>query len=126
MTEVSTVDVRERLSELVNRVHYGKERVVVTRRGKRLIALVPVDDLELIEAIEDRIDVQAAKKALKEKGSLPWTKVKKPAWAVSVCRLQHRVGTQGAARPQWRQLLSLGDTTPHEGVRSRQGAGGGC
>jgi prevent-host-death family protein len=77
MTEVSTVDVREQLSELVNRVHYGKERVVVTRRGKRLIALVPVEDLELIEAIEDRIDVQAAKKALKEKGSIPWTRVKK-------------------------------------------------
>lgn len=77
MTEVSTVDVREQLSELVNRVHYGRERVVVTRRGKRLIALVPVDDLELIEAIEDQIDVQAAKRALKDKGSIPWTKVKK-------------------------------------------------
>jgi prevent-host-death family protein len=77
MAEVSTVDVREQLSELVNRVHYGRERVVVTRRGKRLIALVSVDDLELIEAIEDRIDVQAAEKALKEKGSIPWEKVKK-------------------------------------------------
>jgi prevent-host-death family protein len=126
MTEVSTVDVRERLSELVNRVHYGKERVVVTRRGKRLIALVPVDDLELIEAIEDRIDVQTARTDLKEKRLHPTDQGQKAAWAVSVCRLQHRVGTQGAARPQWRQLLSLGDTTPHEGVRSRQGAGGGC
>jgi prevent-host-death family protein len=77
MTEVSTVEIREQLSELVNRVHYGRERVVVTRRGKRLIALVPVDDLEFIEAIEDRIDMQAAKKGLKEKGSIPWTKVKK-------------------------------------------------
>ncbi len=77
MTEVSTVEIREQLSELVSRVHYGRDRVVVTRRGKRLIALVPIDDLELIEAIEDRIDVQAAKRALKEKGSIPWTKVKK-------------------------------------------------
>jgi prevent-host-death family protein len=77
MTEVSTVEVREQFSELVNRVHYGGERVVVTRRGKRLVAVVPVDDLELLEAIEDRIDVAAAEKALREKGTIPWQKVKK-------------------------------------------------
>jgi prevent-host-death family protein len=77
MTEISSVAFREQLAELVNRVHYGRERVVVTRRGKKLVALVPADDLELIEAIEDRIDVLAAEKALKEKGSIPWEKVKK-------------------------------------------------
>jgi prevent-host-death family protein len=77
MTEVTTVEVREQFSELVNRVHYGGERLVVTRRGKRLVAVVPVGDLELLEAIEDRVDVVAAEKALKEKGAIPWQKVKK-------------------------------------------------
>src|SRR3954468_10045222 len=43
-------------SETVNQVAYGKERVLVTRHGKALVALVPVEDLELIEAMEDRID----------------------------------------------------------------------
>jgi prevent-host-death family protein len=77
MTEVTSVALREKLAELVNRVHYGRERVFVTRRGKKLVALVPADDLDLIEAIEDRIDVLAAERALKEKGSIPWAKVKK-------------------------------------------------
>jgi prevent-host-death family protein len=77
MTEVSSAALREKLAELVNRVHFGHERVVVTRRGKKLVALVPADDLDLIEALEDRIDVVAAEKALKEKGSIPWEKVRK-------------------------------------------------
>ncbi len=77
MTEVSSAELREQLAELVNRVHYSRERVVVTRRGKKLVAMVPADDLELLEAIEDRIDILAAEKALKEKGSIPWAKVKK-------------------------------------------------
>jgi hypothetical protein len=35
-----------------------------------------MDDLELIRALEDRIDLQRARKALKEKGNVPWKKVK--------------------------------------------------
>ena len=77
MTEVSSAELRAQLAELVNRVHYSRERVVVTRRGKKLVAMVPADDLELLEAIEDRIDVLEAEKALKEKGSIPWAKVKR-------------------------------------------------
>ncbi|MGB3095760.1 MAG: hypothetical protein WBB46_03365 [Candidatus Deferrimicrobiaceae bacterium] len=32
---------------------------------------------EVLEEIEDRIDVEEAKKALKERGGIPWTKLKK-------------------------------------------------
>lgn len=39
--------------------------------------LVPVDDLAVLEAIEDRIDIKLAKKALKENCIIPWTEVKK-------------------------------------------------
>jgi hypothetical protein len=53
------------------------ERIVLRRRGKDVAVLVPVEDLKLLEEIEDRIDIEEAKKALKEKGKIPWTKLKK-------------------------------------------------
>ncbi|MBI4603509.1 MAG: type II toxin-antitoxin system Phd/YefM family antitoxin [Planctomycetes bacterium] len=77
MPTVSTTKVREELSETLNRVAYAGERIILGRRGKAIAALVPVEDLEILEALEDRLDVEAAKKALKEKGSIPWTKLKK-------------------------------------------------
>ena len=36
-----------------------------------------VEDAAMLDAIEDRLDVAEAKKALKEKGSIPWAEVKK-------------------------------------------------
>jgi prevent-host-death family protein len=67
---------RRDFGEVMNRVAYGRERIILARRGKDLVALVPADDLALLQEIEDRIDVEAAKKALKEKGRIPWEKVK--------------------------------------------------
>ncbi|MCX5674096.1 MAG: type II toxin-antitoxin system Phd/YefM family antitoxin [Planctomycetota bacterium] len=68
MTEIAVADVRKNLSDAVNRVAYGKERLILKRRGKGVAALVPIEDLEAIEAMEDKIDVALARKALKEKG----------------------------------------------------------
>jgi hypothetical protein len=34
-------------------------------------------DLELIEALEDQIDIEAAKKTHRKKTSVPWEKAKK-------------------------------------------------
>jgi prevent-host-death family protein len=80
MVKVTTVEARENLSDLINKAAYGKERIVFTRRGKELAAMVPMDDLELLEEMEDRIDVEEAKKAWKEQGNrplIPMAKVKK-------------------------------------------------
>ncbi|MBI5522422.1 MAG: type II toxin-antitoxin system Phd/YefM family antitoxin [Desulfarculus sp.] len=68
MPSLSTMQARDRLSELVNQVAYGKERVTITRRGKPLAVLVPMEDAELIRAIEDKIDLDEARKALAEPG----------------------------------------------------------
>ena len=62
------MQARDRLSELVNQVAYGKERVTITRRGKALAVLVPIEDMELLQALEDRIDLEEARKALAEPG----------------------------------------------------------
>jgi prevent-host-death family protein len=52
MLELSTVKVKEQLGELLNRVAYGGERVVLLRRGKPVAALVSVDDLHTLQALE--------------------------------------------------------------------------
>jgi len=80
MTVISTVKARENFSDLVNRSAYGKERVVLTRRGKGVVAVVPIEDLKLLEAMEDRLDIEDIEKALADpenKRAIPWDKVKK-------------------------------------------------
>jgi prevent-host-death family protein len=68
MSAIATGKARENFSDVVNRSAYGKERIVLTRRGKSVAAVVPIEDLELLEEIEDRLDVEAARKALAEPG----------------------------------------------------------
>lgn len=63
---VSTREARENFSDVINRAAYGKERVILTRRGKPFAAVVPVEDLDLLEMMEDRIDLEDAQAALKE------------------------------------------------------------
>ncbi|MFJ4338766.1 type II toxin-antitoxin system Phd/YefM family antitoxin [Streptomyces sp. NPDC088915] len=48
--EIPVTQARAELADLINRVVYGGERVVVTRHGKPLVALVSAADLEELEA----------------------------------------------------------------------------
>ncbi len=66
MADISTAEARNDFAEVINRASFGKERFVLTRRGKRLAAIIPVEDLELLEELEDRMDVDAARAALSE------------------------------------------------------------
>ncbi|MGA9750616.1 MAG: hypothetical protein WBS54_02390 [Acidobacteriota bacterium] len=45
-------------------------------RVKELPALVPIENVLLLEDLENKADLRAARKALKEKGSIPWEQVK--------------------------------------------------
>ncbi len=76
---IDTSVVRDSLADTLNRVSYSKERIVIRRHGKDLAALVPIEDLMFLEALEDRMDLEEARAALaevKEKGTIPWEKVK--------------------------------------------------
>ncbi|MFJ7336480.1 type II toxin-antitoxin system Phd/YefM family antitoxin [Streptomyces sp. NPDC101110] len=60
--EIPVTQARAELADLINRVVYAGERVVVTRHGKPLVALVSADDLrrleedrELAEATEEQV-----------------------------------------------------------------------
>lgn len=64
--QLSMAEAREHFAEVVNRAAYGKERLILTRRGRPLAAVVPVEDLELLEELEDERDSALARERLAE------------------------------------------------------------
>ncbi|HYU34322.1 MAG TPA: type II toxin-antitoxin system Phd/YefM family antitoxin [Thermoanaerobaculia bacterium] len=66
MTTLSTTEAHEKFPELLHRVAADKERIVLTRAGEELVAVVPIEDLALMEALEDRADIEDAREALRE------------------------------------------------------------
>ena len=72
MPAVSTVIARNEFSTVLNRAAFGKERVILERRGKAIAAVVPMEDVELLRALEDRADLAdaiAAEREALEKGT---------------------------------------------------------
>jgi antitoxin Phd len=67
-TKISTADVRKNFSNIVNRVSFGKESIILTRRGEEIAALVAIEELRLLEELEDRLDIADAVQAMKEQG----------------------------------------------------------
>ena len=76
MTKIPISEARKHLADLGNRVSLRGERLVVERRGKMLFALVPIEDVELLERLEDRLDLDAIR-AAKTEPTKPWAEVKK-------------------------------------------------
>jgi prevent-host-death family protein len=68
---------RQHFSDILSRAEYRGERVIVHRGKKAVAAVVPIEDVELLERLEDEIDVAAARKALKDPRTIPWEKIKK-------------------------------------------------
>ena len=63
---INTADAKEQFVDLINRVAHNKERVVLTRRGKEIAAIIPFTDLQLILESQDKQDLREAIDALKE------------------------------------------------------------
>ncbi len=77
--KISAAKAREEFSDLVSRTAFAKERHVLTRRGRAVAAMVPIEDLELLEELEDRVDVIEGLQALaeaQEQGTKRWEDVK--------------------------------------------------
>ena len=80
MASVSVSRARRDMSEIVNRVAYGKERIYFTSHDKKIVALVPIEDVKTLEALENAEDIREAELALKEvekEGSIPLAEVRK-------------------------------------------------
>jgi antitoxin Phd len=76
MIRMAASKARKDFSGTLNRVAYGGERIVLRRHQKDVVAVVSLDDLALLQALEDRADLDAARAALAEEGSIPWEKIK--------------------------------------------------
>ncbi|OKJ70056.1 type II toxin-antitoxin system Phd/YefM family antitoxin [Streptomyces sp. CB02460] len=69
--EIPVTQARAELAELINRVVYGGERVVVTRHGKPLVALVSAADLERLEKEEAAAEQEPVISSVSSIGSTP-------------------------------------------------------
>ena len=77
INEITTADARKKFANLNNRVAFGDESFVLTRRGEAIVALVSIKELKLLQELEDRIDVDDTWKAKNEIGEpIPWDELK--------------------------------------------------
>lgn len=79
---VSISDARDQLASIINRVQSDHEPVFLSRRGRRVAAVIDADDLErLMELAEDMADIRAAEESREEMRRTkteptPWEQVK--------------------------------------------------
>ena len=77
LNKISAADARKKFANIINRVAYGRESFVLTRRGEPLAAIVSIDDLKLLQEIEEQMDIDDAWKARNEPGeNISWEKLR--------------------------------------------------
>lgn len=76
MASIAASRLRTMISDLLDRVVHHGERIAVERYGKPVAALVSPEDLKLLEAIENRMDLDAAREALREPGRRSWDEIR--------------------------------------------------
>jgi prevent-host-death family protein len=75
---LSVSDARDQLASIINRARSNHEPVFLSRRGRRVAAVIDADDLErLIELAEDMTDIRAAEESREE---MRRTKVEPTPW----------------------------------------------
>ena len=65
-TEISASSARQNFSKIVDAVRVAGERILVTQHGRPVAAVIGVDDLELLQLLEDRMDVAEARRRMRE------------------------------------------------------------
>ena len=65
-TEISSSSVRQNLSKIIDAVRVTGERILVTQHRRPVAAVIGVEDLELLQLLEHRMDVAEARRRMKE------------------------------------------------------------
>jgi len=60
---MTALEAEENFPAVLKRTGATNERVIIHRRKKAIAALVPIEDLELLEEIEDRLDAEDVRRA---------------------------------------------------------------
>ena len=74
MTRLAATKAKSRFGTLLRSAGVNKKRIIVTKKGKAVAAMVPMEDVLLLQQLEDRADREAARLALaemKQKGLKP-------------------------------------------------------
>ena len=71
MTTITITEARPQLRKLADRVCHQGERICVERNGETVFVMVSFEDFEALEALEEKIDIQTATKALKKGKFIP-------------------------------------------------------
>lgn len=66
MTTTTVSKARQNFPDLLNRVGYGKERIVIEKHGKPVAAIISPEDLRRLEAFEDAVDSALLKRAMSQ------------------------------------------------------------
>ena len=64
MTSISITSARTGFADIFDKVVHGHERIVIDRYGKDRVAMVPIEDLERLQALEDAQDIADADAAM--------------------------------------------------------------
>ena len=51
MDEIPASEARQRLPEILNEVSYKQKRVIITKRGKQVAAIISIEDLEALKML---------------------------------------------------------------------------
>ncbi|MFZ1107186.1 MAG: type II toxin-antitoxin system Phd/YefM family antitoxin [Rhodomicrobium sp.] len=62
----TVTDARENFADVVTSVAYSRQPAVITKNGRKAVAVVPYDVLELFTKIEALIDIGKANAALED------------------------------------------------------------
>lgn len=77
MTTISVSDFRDSIKDIGSKACYGGERISVQNHHKPFFAVVSIEDLQLLEYLEDKIDLEMAKAAIKRNDIVNWEEAKK-------------------------------------------------
>jgi prevent-host-death family protein len=81
MSEMTVSEARARLADVVDGARIAHDPVYLTRRGRRVAAVIDAEQLQqLLEDAEDYADIKAAAEARAElsagEAAIPWDQVK--------------------------------------------------
>lgn len=63
LTEIPASEVRSQISEIISRVAYGGERVVISRNGKAQVAVIPIADLDRLKQLDEQREARRRRAA---------------------------------------------------------------
>lgn len=91
-TTISTADARKNFADIVNKVAYGKEPIVLTRRGQEIPALVPIEELECFSDLKTAWTLKMLKRLLRHLVTTSLLKKFGRNWDFNKCSFLYNFG----------------------------------